>query len=125
MCELIVPEEWRVRCFLPLALNFNDSQDLDYCPEIDKEGAAAFRKDVVSAASADSFRGPEDRDSRAVLGSFQTLLALSKAARERKDKNEATYRFSMNAMLADVFELQYLIDNKREFGDFSVKYIVC
>ncbi|KAF9033409.1 hypothetical protein BDZ89DRAFT_1062882 [Hymenopellis radicata] len=117
LLDLVVPEEWK---------------DPTHRPESDKQGAADFREAVVSAATTtpfkrsdgtSPFKGSDDRDSRAILWSMSLLVALSRAAESRGSrdgwigKNEATFRRHMDALVADVFDVQFLIDGEPEFGD--------
>ncbi|KAF9024631.1 hypothetical protein BDZ89DRAFT_1068889 [Hymenopellis radicata] len=114
LLDLVVPEEWK---------------DPTHRPESDKQGAADFREAVVGAATTtpfkrsdgtSPFKGSDDRDSRAILWSMSLLVALSRAAESRDGwigKNEVTFRRHMDALVADVFDVQFLIDGEPEFGD--------
>ncbi|KAF9020996.1 hypothetical protein BDZ89DRAFT_251613 [Hymenopellis radicata] len=102
---------------------FNDFQH-STPGQFEKKSAPAFRTAVVKAAPKESFQGSDNNDVRAILGSFNILLALSQDVetarlqmmRESTVK-EATYRRNLDALIADVFEFQYELD---EFGEFHV-----
>ncbi|KAF8996960.1 hypothetical protein BDZ89DRAFT_1171390 [Hymenopellis radicata] len=88
MSELVVPQAWL---------------DTTCHPPFDKLGAAAFRKAVVSGASPTSFKASDDADSRAILGTLHTLVALYWDIKSR------------NASVGN--NDKYAIDGKPEFGE--------
>ncbi|KAF9014751.1 hypothetical protein BDZ89DRAFT_1046281 [Hymenopellis radicata] len=119
MTELVLPAEWRRVPNPPIPF--------------EKFQAAPFRKAVVDAAREANLLQESDNDdsdnddSRAIRGSFNTLLALWRDVETSKRKQEtsgkATYRRNLDALVADVFEFPYKDahdDKKCEFNEFEV-----